>query len=719
MVPPGVRWGIRLKCFDISRPHRPTLLVAGLLVACMVVTLGSTVSPAAAASLPTGGCAQVIVLGARGSGELGSKTDLFLGTEVHNFYASLAKSLDGHLTYTSYSLPYQAASVETLVPSKSELAGYLAVPVIAPLLYQRDHLSPFQASIKNGTSNGISLLRDLSSMCTTARFVVVGYSQGAMAWHKALAQLGISKSPADTALLARIAGVALIADGDRVKNTAARGFGTADGANAQGVEVALLNDGGDIPSSIVGRTSDFCDKGDLVCNFDLPSYLGHGTIAKDLRAIDKAVKVHLAYGNSKPLGFMAYVMAQSLIAPSGPPPPATLVSTTGAVPTGMVGSAYSAALSASGGTAPYTWAIDGILPPGLGLTVSPETIAGIPTASGTFDFVLRLADAATQSLLLPMSITVVAPPAADASASMLNGVACPSLNYCLAVGTDYAQQVGVVVPIVNGVPGGARSVPGTSSLRAIACSDTTTCVAVGDGGVVVQMINGLPGAAQVIGSNYSVDGVACPSVGTCEVVGTSNVGFGSAFVATVVRGVPGATRLVPNVGELHAIACPTINGCIAVGDGDAFQGGMVVSLTDGVPGPAIVVARTQSLAGVACWSSTNCEAVGTNTAPSFVSVEVPISDGLPGAVVGQAGTELLGIACPGSNSCEVVGTNSYEGVIAKDGAGSVLVPGSLDIQGIACASAASCWAVGWNLPSSGVTTAVILPVANGIPGAII
>jgi hypothetical protein len=63
-----------------------------------------------------------------------------------------------------------------------------------------------------------------------------------------------------------------------------------------------------------------------------------------------------------------------------------------ALPNGQQGTAYSQALSATGGTAPYTYAITaGALP--TGLTLTNGTIAGTPTTNGTFNFTVTATDA--------------------------------------------------------------------------------------------------------------------------------------------------------------------------------------------------------------------------------------------------------------------------------------------------------------------------------------
>jgi len=61
------------------------------------------------------------------------------------------------------------------------------------------------------------------------------------------------------------------------------------------------------------------------------------------------------------------------------PAPPTVVITTSSLPNGVVGKAYSKALTASGGATPYTWAItSGALPAGLTLS-SSGLISGTPT----------------------------------------------------------------------------------------------------------------------------------------------------------------------------------------------------------------------------------------------------------------------------------------------------------------------------------------------------
>ena len=80
------------------------------------------------------------------------------------------------------------------------------------------------------------------------------------------------------------------------------------------------------------------------------------------------------------------------------------------LPAGTECETYSAdVLSVEGGTAPFTWSVaEGTLPPGL--TMAPDTgaITGTPTAAGTYNFTVQVADSSEPSLTAtqPQTITI-------------------------------------------------------------------------------------------------------------------------------------------------------------------------------------------------------------------------------------------------------------------------------------------------------------------------
>ena len=89
-----------------------------------------------------------------------------------------------------------------------------------------------------------------------------------------------------------------------------------------------------------------------------------------------------------------------------------LAITTTALPAGKVGQAYSAALAASGGTTPYTWAITGgTLPAGLTFNTATGAIGGTPTASsaGTA-LTFRVTDAGNPAQATTANLTLAVAP---------------------------------------------------------------------------------------------------------------------------------------------------------------------------------------------------------------------------------------------------------------------------------------------------------------------
>ena len=74
------------------------------------------------------------------------------------------------------------------------------------------------------------------------------------------------------------------------------------------------------------------------------------------------------------------------------PPPPTITVSPSSLPAGVVGRSYDGVITASGGTAPYSFTNSaGSLPCGLTLS-GAGTLTGVPTAAGTFSFTVTATD---------------------------------------------------------------------------------------------------------------------------------------------------------------------------------------------------------------------------------------------------------------------------------------------------------------------------------------
>jgi large repetitive protein len=149
------------------------------------------------------------------------------------------------------------------------------------------------------------------------------------------------------------------------------------------------------------------------------------------------------------------------------------VSTTfAAPPAGRVGIAYTDTLTATGGTAPYTWSVNaGSLPPGITLS-SAGVLAGTPTTAGSYPFTVNVIDQnngiATASITLvvnaTLSLTFAAPPAGQVAVAYTDtltaaGGATP-YTWSVSAGT---LPAGLTLAATTGVLAGTPTTAGTFS----------------------------------------------------------------------------------------------------------------------------------------------------------------------------------------------------------------------------------------------------------------
>ncbi|WP_182667737.1 putative Ig domain-containing protein [Marilutibacter penaei] len=152
--------------------------------------------------------------------------------------------------------------------------------------------------------------------------------------------------------------------------------------------------------------------------------------------------------------------------------------------TGTVGTAYTASMTASGGTAPHAFAVTaGLLPPGLSLS-SGGALGGSPTAAGTFNFTVTATDNSTGSgpftgsQAYSVSITNAVPVAHDSTTTVPYDV-----SGVIALDID-----GVVdtVAIATAPAHGTVSLSGTTATytpsTGFAGSDSFSFTATNDGG---------------------------------------------------------------------------------------------------------------------------------------------------------------------------------------------------------------------------------------------
>jgi len=299
--------------------------------------------------------------------------------------------------------------------------------------------------------------------------------------------------------------------------------------------------------------------------------------------------------------------------------------------------------------------------------------------------------------------------------SELDGIACMSSTYCIAVGgNDY-------VLIDSGTDGGANEVPGLQ-LDAVACPTSANCYAVGDApgsttnGVVVPFLYGEEMTPISVPGTVNLAAISCtPHTTACVAVGNGyNPGPPGTFFATVVNlagGSPsGSVQQLPSLTGLNGVACPSTS-CVAVGDASSNTGGLVSIVSGGSAGTVATPAGVYALDSVTCESVTTCWA---GTADGDV---VPLTSGVAGTPVPVPTTDgLLGGSCPTATQCYLAGNLSAGGGFVLPitngivGTPTTDLPGSGAVTGLDCISADACLGVGFT-PNAGVliTSAVPTP----------
>jgi len=324
------------------------------------------------------------------------------------------------------------------------------------------------------------------------------------------------------------------------------------------------------------------------------------------------------------------------------------LSLTNVLPNGTVGVAYSAPITAAGGTAPYACAITGSLPAGLSL--SGCVVSGTPNAAGSATVTVKVTDASSPAQTISQVETIViAPPALAMGSPLPNGT----------VGIAYSSNItatGGTTPyscaITGALPAGLSLTACTVSGTPTVAGSVTVLVTVTDGGSPAQNTSanetitiapatlsltntlpdgtvGVPYSAQ-IGATGGVMPYACSITGAlpaglslsgCTVSGTPTTAGASTITVKVTDSGSPVQNASQNETITIAPAALTITSTLPNGTvGVSYSA--TITASDGTPPYSCSITGTLP-AGL---SISACVVSGTPTAAGSSPVTVKVTD---------------------------------------------------------------------------------------------
>jgi hypothetical protein len=241
---------------------------------------------------------------------------------------------------------------------------------------------------------------------------------------------------------------------------------------------------------------------------------------------------------------------------------------------------YDVALTALGGTAPYTWALDsGTLPAGLALDSSTGHISGTPTAVESQQIAVKVTSSDNATVTKTLTLAVV-----NLTATPLDDVDCPTANVCVAVDRKAKAYTRTAS---TGWSTGAdmAGVPQSSMYQnRVSCASDTYCIYLTNAGKAAKFdgtgwtrLPDLPAG----GSYWDIE---CVSSTNCVVGGGrydfmagDSHGFVVKWDGSAWSGEIGNS----NNNGWTRVSCPTANDCMLTGPGSwaRFDGTTVGAMT--------------------------------------------------------------------------------------------------------------------------------------------
>lgn len=356
-------------------------------------------------------------------------------------------------------------------------------------------------------------------------------------------------------------------------------------------------------------------------------------------------------------------------------------------------------------------------------------------------------------MVVPVSLAVAAvsgwsvqptPSPTNASGSIrrssVDGVSCPSLSVCTAVGWYQAGNKELTLAMRwDGTKWRMQRVPSpphatSSFLSGVSCPSKSACVAVGDYSVsgtndlpLVERWDGKRWRIQFAPGKGSLNGVSCSSRRVCTAVGNSWADSGKLRFTLAERWNGRRWRIQPTPtptagvrsSALDGVSCPSRHICTAVGGyRDSSNKGLTLAerwngrrwRIQPTPNPAGF--KGSGLGAVSCPSRSICTAVGSSNDGRLLTLAERWEGNKwsiqPTPNPSNAGiSELDSVSCPSENACTAVGPYYIGGSFDKpstlaerwDGTSWTIqptpkLPKRGQFRSVSCPTPSACTAVG-------------------------
>jgi hypothetical protein len=281
--------------------------------------------------------------------------------------------------------------------------------------------------------------------------------------------------------------------------------------------------------------------------------------------------------------------------------------------------------------------------------------------------------------------SVSTPTSSQPSTLSVNGVACATSDFCVAVGRQGGPPAALLMQW-NGVAWASVPQPTTpfTVLQGVSCVGPSFCVAVGFTGVspstaLIETWNGSTWSAASpaslpSGSSAELFGVSCVSATSCFAVGNWSIGSFTNPLSEMWNGSTWQAVQIPTAptgfNQLNGVSCVSASFCMAAG-----QQGVQVTPTpladewNGSAWSPVTVADGPGTLGntfssVSCAGRSFCALVGTSTTPGTGPPSTTFIETWNGQTLALTPSpnptssdiaSLSGVSCFGPTTCSAVG----------------------------------------------------------------